>query len=338
MNAMFRSATFKLTIYYLMIVMIISLVFSSALFHVTTGEVRRGLRLESARITSEYPVFQNSPGLMSPDADADRAAARIFWRLVSINVVVFIGAGILSYLLAKRTLMPIEEAHMQQSRFTSDVSHELRTPLTAVRMESEVALLDSKADSSELRSTIKSTLEEVGKMELLINNLLRLTKLDAAQLEASFRPLDTSELVNGAISRVSKTAQQHTISLTDSVTHGAVVRGDQPSLEQLFVILLDNAIKYSPKASKVTVSSKLTTHHIEVVIKDEGIGIERPALDHIFERFYRADSSRTKSDAEGFGLGLSIAKNIADAHNATILITSQAGKGTTATVRLALDK
>jgi two-component system sensor histidine kinase CiaH len=338
MNAMFRSATFKLTISYLMIVMIISLVFSSALFHVTTGEVRRGLRLESDRITSQYPVFQNSPGLMSPDADADRASARIFWRLVSINVVVFIGAGVLSYLLAKRTLMPIEEAHMQQSRFTSDVSHELRTPLTAVRMESEVALLDSKASSSELRSTIKSTIEEVGKMELLINNLLRLTKLDAAQLAASFTPLDVSELVSDAVGRVSKTAKQHDITLTHTLAHGVIVRGDQPSLEQLFVILLDNAIKYSPKASSVVVSSRLTAHHVEVAIKDQGMGIERAALDHIFERFYRADSSRAKTDAEGFGLGLSIAKNIADAHNATILITSQPGKGTTATVRLALYK
>ncbi|MDB5184414.1 MAG: putative Histidine kinase [Candidatus Saccharibacteria bacterium] len=333
-SSLFRSATIRLTVYYLLIVMTISISFSFALYHVATGEVRRGLHMESTRITSLFPVFENAPGIYSPDAEADQAASRIFWRLFSSNVVVLVGAGFLSYVLARRTLQPIEEAHSQQARFTSDVSHELRTPLTAVRMESEVALLDSTATKTELRHTLHSTIEEVGKMETLINNLLRLTKLDSAHLQASFVRLDTQALVAEAIDRVAKNAEARQIALT-SVADQYFIRGDEANVIQLLVILLENGIKYSPPHSGIEVTTARKGDSIEITISDHGMGIERSALDHIFDRFYRADSSRTRGDTEGFGLGLSIAKAIADSHKARITIASRVGQGTQATVHFA---
>lgn len=111
--------------------------------------------------------------------------------------------------------------------------------------------------------------------------------------------------------------------------------GDQDSLTQLLVILLDNAIKYSPAGNTVTLASRQGDAYYTFVVKDSGVGIEKAALDHVFDRFYRADNARTKSHAtEGFGLGLSIAKLIADLHNGLITIRSQVGKGTTVEVML----
>jgi len=329
MTQMFRSATFKLTLWYLAIVMAISFLFSIILYHDVTGELARGLHRESLRITTQFPVFQNSPILRSSPY-YNEAAHRLLIRLLGFNALVLLTAGLASYLLARRTLLPIEQAHQQQQRFTADVSHELRTPLTAIRMESEVALLNDKTKTSELRSTLASNLEEVGKLETLINNLLRLTRLEETELRSNFTSTKTGDIVDEAVSQVRKNADAAGITITADVK-SATTTGDKESLVQLLVILLDNAIKYSPPKSEILVK----TEGLAISVKDHGTGIEADALEHIFERFYRADSARTRGDnTEGFGLGLSIAKMIADLHYADITLTSTPGKGTTATLTL----
>ncbi len=332
---MFRSATFKLTMWYLALVMVISLIFSAALYNVATGELKRGLNRETQRIYSRFPIFEDNPhlGLPPPTTDYDSGAHRILLRLVGFNVIVFVGAGFASYFLARRTLEPIEEAHEQQKRFTSDVSHELRTPLTALRMESEVALMNKKAGKDELRSTLTSNLEEVSKIEALINNLLRLTRLETDELQQAFKPLQNKDVVEQALDHIGSAANAGKVKFESHVTP-ATVSGDRESLVQLLVILLDNAIKYSPADSTVTVSSQPAGEHVEFSVTDHGSGIAPEALDQVFNRFYRAESSRNKTKTEGYGLGLSIAKMIADVHDGHITLSSQVGKGTTATVSL----
>jgi signal transduction histidine kinase len=334
MTDMFRSATFKLTMWYLAIVVAISVLFSIVLYHYATAELARGLHRESQRIFSEFPVFHNSP-LLRPSLDFDEAAHRLLLRLLAFNFLVFITAGLASYLLAKRTLSPIELAHAQQQRFTADVSHELRTPLTALRMESEVALLNERATPQELRTTLTSNLEEVTKLETLINSLLRLTRLEEAELRHNFTVIPSSEILTEAIAAVDKQAKQRAISITSQLSD-CFVLGDQHSLVQLFVLLLDNAIKYSPEGSSISLTCNQSAKSAIIQIVDHGIGIEAEALTHIFERFYRADSSRNKTQTEGYGLGLSIAKMIADIHEADITLASLPGVGTTATIRLAV--
>ncbi len=328
---MFRSATFKLTMWYLAIVMAISIIFSFALYNVTTGELNRGLNRETQRIDTQFPVFQNDPNIRYMSTYASQDASRIMLRLISLNLFVLVGAGFASYFLARRTLEPIEAAHEQQKRFTSDVSHELRTPLTALRMESEVALLNSKTSSAELRKTIKSNLEEVTKLDLLINNLLRLTQLEADELQQHFQRISSRDVVEAAIERVSKLAEARKITIKQTVKDAAVL-GDQESLVQIIVILLDNAIKYSPEGKTVTLDASATGKEVIWRISDEGNGIEQAALEHVFDRFYRSDSSRAKSTTEGYGLGLSIAKMIADVHEGNITVKSRVGHGTTAIV------
>jgi two-component system sensor histidine kinase CiaH len=330
---MFRSATFKLTMWYMTIVMLISLAFSMDLYSVATGELRRGLHRETERIYNQFPVFENNPSLPPPSTDFDSSAHRILFRLVGLNVVVLVGAGFASYWLARKTLEPIEAAHEQQKRFTADVSHELRTPLTALRMESEVALLNKHTTKEELRKTLGSNLEEVGKIESLINNLLRLTRLESEELQQSFEPLENKAVIEQALEQIRPAADAHNIHFAQRV-EPAMLSGDRESLVQLLVILLDNAVKYSPTGRAVEVSSQRRNDQVVFSIKDQGAGIEPKALDHVFDRFYRADTSRTKTSAEGYGLGLSIAKMIADLHQGTITLSSRLHHGTTAIVAL----
>jgi signal transduction histidine kinase len=324
---MFRSATLKLTAWYLGIVMFISLLFSFVVYHIGTNEIARSLHLQSASIYNQFPVFDNDdlfhPRLYISSSDHD-----LLLRLIFLNILVLILAGLASYWLAKRTLEPIEDAHEQQKRFTSDVSHELRTPLTALRMESEVALLNPKASSKELKATLQSSLEEVDKLESLINNLLKLSRLEADELKQNFTSINSKQVVDLAVKQVALSAEQRKITIEKEVVDQHFM-GDKDSVTQLLVILLDNSIKYSPSGSEVKVEAKAIDNKLVFKVKDNGSGISKEALDHIFDRFYREEDSRNKqSEKEGYGLGLSIAKMIADVHDAVITVKSQVDKGT----------
>ena len=131
---MFRSATLKLTLYYTAIIMAISAVFSVVIYHYGTQELERGLQHQFTRFSHEYSSFPNLGPPPAFDSDLGQGDHRLLTRLVSFNILVLLGAGASSYILARRTLQPIEAAHEQQKRFTADVSHELRTPLTALKM------------------------------------------------------------------------------------------------------------------------------------------------------------------------------------------------------------
>jgi len=333
---MFRSATFKLTMWYLAIVMTISLVFSVVLYQVATDELDRGLHQETQRIYRQFPIFEQNP-ILRPGEDYDSGAHRIWLRLVAFNIVVLLGAGLSSYWLARRTLEPIEEAHEQQKRFTADVSHEMRTPLTALKMESEVALMNKTAKAGELRKTISSNLEEVTKLEALLNNLLRLARLESDELRQGFTAVSSSEVIGAALKQVGPQAAERRVKIVSELKD-LDVYGDPGSLTQLLVIMLDNAVKYSPRGSTVNVAAKKADGRALITIEDHGAGIDPVSLEHVFDRFYRADESRAKADdgSEGHGLGLSIAKMIADLHDSTISLSSRIGHGTTAAIMLPL--
>jgi two-component system sensor histidine kinase CiaH len=329
---MFRSALFKLTAAYLAIVMSICVVFSIVLYNVAVHELHTGFYNQYTRWFNAYEQF----GLRQPGTPATELALRthhILIQIIDFNVLVLVITALACYMLARRTLRPIEAAHEQQKRFTADVSHELRTPLTALKMETEVTLLDPKAPAKELRGTLKSNLEEVERMEILINNLLLLSTMEAGKLRSEFARIDTQEVVQNAIDTVKSFADSKDMTITPKL-HGASVFGDKASLTQLFVILLENAIKYSPGGSSVTVGILKGKGRVVIDVQDKGFGISANALPHIFDRFYREDSARTTEKTQGFGLGLSLAKLIADLHGGEIILTSTEGSGTNAAVIL----
>jgi signal transduction histidine kinase len=318
--------------WYLAIAMTISIVFSFAIYNVATRDIDRGLNREQQRVELEFPNYIGYPSLRQlGNNTAGNERHDVLLRLVALNLFVLVAAGFVSYWLARRTLEPIEAAHEQQKRFTANVSHELRTPLTALRMESEVALLNSKATAKELRETLTSNLEEVTKLDLLINNLLRLSQLEADELQQQFQAVNGKVVAETAVKRIEKLAAGRHISI-DKKIENCTVFGDEESLVQLIVILLDNAIKYSPAGKTIFLETSRRGDDVVWQIRDEGNGIPPADLANVFDRFYRADHSREKTSSGGYGLGLSIAKMIADVHNGTITLKSQVGRGTTALV------
>lgn len=330
-NNVYRTATIKLTFWYLAIAMAISLLFSAVVYHVARDELAARLQNQTARIYQTYPVFTKDPFFVH-DNDASVGSQHILTNLLYANLAVLIGAGIGSYLLAKRTLQPIAAANEQQRQFVADASHELRTPVTALKMETEVALMDKAADKAALRGALQSNLEEADKLERLLNSLLRLSKLDSDIATGTFTSVDLQTVVEQAVSQTARQSNAKDILVDNTLDSPLLVSGDKDSLTQLFVILIDNAVKYSPEKSTITITGIARENQAHVTVADQGIGIERDALGHVFDRFYRADKARTSNN--GFGLGLAIAKHIADLHQGSITLKSTVGRGTKAIVSL----
>lgn len=315
---MFHSAIVKLTAWYLLILMSISLLFSIAVYNVTTNELRD--RLTDFQNRFEQPdMFPNSsPGqrLFQTFRNDQRETANrnIFWTLAYVNLLILLGGGALSYLLARRTLQEIEHAHDVQSRFTSDASHELRTPLAVMKSELEVALRDPKLSKQEMRDLLQSNLEEVERLTTLSKTLLQLSKLDYASID--FERVDLGIIAAEIVQRYDKNADRI---LLDQPKAPAFIKANQASIEELITILVDNALKYSKPGSKIKASVSSHGRQAVFVISNTGKGIPKDKLPHIFERFYRADESRT---AGGAGLGLALAKEIVALHRGELSVSS----------------
>lgn len=330
---MFRSATLRLTVWYTIIIMAVSLVFSTALYIISRGQLESSLRRQWLRRIDQRLNIVVQPNDIS--ADLTEGSARLLNYLLEFNLIILALSVFASYKLARHTLEPIEEAHTAQARFTADASHELRTPLTAMKAEIEVALRDKKLTIKEARELLNSNLEEVSKLELLSNALLKLAQTNRDT--TALRQTNALEVVSGAVERVKKQAQLHSISIKNDVRNIKFV-GDSTSLTELFVVLLDNAIKYSPEKSVVTVTCRKSGGCVAISVEDKGAGIPAKDLPNIFDRFYRVDNSRSKLKTEGYGLGLSIAKKVADLHGGSIEVTSTVGKGSVFTVKLPIEQ
>lgn len=325
-----KSAVVNLTLWYLGLIMILSVGFSLVLYRVSSDELSRGLRRQGAYLNlSRLPAqFDTLQEFRTYQLELELAQVRR--NLIFFNLLTLFLGGAASYLLARHTLHPIEEALERQSRFTADASHELRTPLTAMQTETEVALRDPKLTREQAIDLLQSNLEEVGKLRALSDGLLRLAHQNGNDLPQE--QINLEHVVAAAVSRVSKSAEHKKVKLQVN-TANAAIRGDLESLTELVVILLDNAIKYSSPNTAVTIKALRQGRVASVIISDQGIGIKASDLPHIFDRFYRADSSRSKLQVDGYGLGLSIAQQIVQLHQGSIDAKSTPNLGTTFTVK-----
>ena len=226
----------------------------------------------------------------------------------------------------------------EQHRFITDASHELKTPLTALRSEIEVYLMGKKRTLKEAEIILASNLEEVIRLQNLSQSLVRLAKHRETNGEGIHATnLSLLAIVESALKKVVPLARKKQITINNDIIDVQIL-GEKQSLIEVFVVLLDNAIKYSPEQTTVTISSRKTDHSVRIRIMDQGLGIDPTDIPHIFERFYRADKSRTKSETTGYGLGLAIVKQIIEDHKGTVSVTSNTGKGTTFTLRLNIQK
>lgn len=320
----------KLTAWYLGFIMLLSLTFSVFVYRVSLSELERGLRRPSSMGSSLYFGNENSYNAFRQDR-LRQGEINIRANLLLFNIIILVAGGGASYFFARRTIRPIEEALEAQTRFSADASHELRTPLAVMQTETEVALRDSKLTTTEAKEVLKSNLEEVVRVRSLIDGLLRLAR-NAGELEAVKR-LNLADVAELAMDRIDKSAQVRKIKIESELTI-VFCRGDKENLVELAVILLDNAIKYSQVGKTIWLRSYAEGKNVVLLVADEGEGIKASQLEHIFERFYRADTSRTKQKVEGFGIGLSIAKQIVEAHGGLIEAHSELGVGTTFLVKI----
>jgi two-component system sensor histidine kinase CiaH len=240
---------------------------------------------------------------------------------------------LLSYYLARRTLQPIEENMESQAQFVSDASHELRTPLTAMQTMNEVALRRSKLPEADSRDLITKNLEEVVKLRALTDGLLKLARHDDSAIQHT--TISLQDIASEAMNRVIILAQPKDITVDDEIADIKVL-GDSASLAQAVVILLDNAVKYSPAGTTIHLTSDRRGKLGQLHVRDEGPGIRPYDLRKIFDRFYRADQSRSRHIVEGHGIGLSLAKKIMQQHGGDITAASTVGKGSTFTLKIPL--
>lgn len=330
----FRRSLVKLTFIYLLLIMVVSGFLSYALYGLSPAPLERRMDL-GERMFREDP-FHGDPQFLYPPA-IEEVRHRIALALIYFNLFVFCVAGLLSYTLAKRQLKPMETALDLQSRFTSDAAHELRTPLTAMKTEIEVALRGGELGPGETRELLESNLEEIGRLESLSASLLKLAQYEQGMDKSEVGDVPLREVIDESLERVRRTAQTRGIEVTTDIADLSVT-GSRVSLAELFVILLDNSIKYSDDGMTITVLARSQGRHAIIEVNDQGYGISQEDLVHIFDRFYRGNIPGTKKRVEGYGLGLSIARRITEIHKGTIEIESTPGEGTTAKVSLPLAR
>lgn len=326
--------------------MTISLLFSAAIYELSFREVNDKLeqlqtqleRRDSAQILAaplnDAVVIPHNPRYTALRNDLlGNARGNLVLSLFYINLLIFTVGGTASYLLARRTLRHIEAHHDAQSRFTSDASHELRTPLAAMRSEIEVMLRDPSTSKADLRETLESNLEEVNNLSRLSQLLLELSKADHASIPLTSVRLE--DVVSAATARLTQSGGRITLETSSNMPP---IHANATGLEELFTILLDNALKYSPDDTPVTITLKRRSYRAFIEITNQGHGIEAKDAPHIFERFYRADHSRTHGRTAGYGLGLALAKKIVELHNGELSVKSIIDQTTTFTVILPLDR
>jgi heavy metal sensor kinase len=229
----------------------------------------------------------------------------------------------------------LHDSFAQVRQFSADASHELRTPLTVMRGEIELALRSTKTPG-EYRNVLESSLEEILRMTSITDNLLMLAKAEQGTLDVHLSEVDLKCLVDELYEDTEVLAEQKQITVCLEENAQITLVGDRDRLRQLFLNLVDNAIKYTPEGGTVTLAARRQNGSALFLVKDTGIGIPPDEIGKIFNRFYRVDKARSREQG-GTGLGLSIAKWIAELHRGTIMVTSDVNKGSTFIVTLPLN-
>lgn len=339
---MFNSARLKLTGWYLLIIMVISISFSVVIYRVLTIEVDRLMSRQSMRLEQQlnddafYPPEMRGGRFAMPALDpelVEELKGRLIFNLGIINGLILFGAGGLGFALAGKTLKPIKVMLEEQNRFVADASHELRTPLTALKTTLEVTLRDKKLSLKDARETLLANLEDVNRLQALSDGLLALAQFQQPSRIHAQSQSELIPVVQEALKVVKSLTAEKAIKVVKDLEECSVAISTK-ELRDVLIILLDNAIKYSP--AKTTIHITATKHDGQVLIKigDQGVGIAASELPHIFDRFYQVDSSRSSDSRTGYGLGLAIAKQTIERNHGTISVASEPAKGTTFSLKL----
>jgi len=296
---------------------------------------RRGntLRLRAERFT----LASGAPMVAVAVADKveleDRYATLIatFGAAAAAALLLVVAGG---WFLVRKSTAPVELTIEHMRRFMADAAHELRTPLTILRSRAEIALQQSRA-VGEYEQTLRGIELDARRLGTIVDDLLILARADAGERPIAHERVFLDDLTLDAAGAARVVAQAKGVELELEEFGEAPVDGDPTLLRQLVMILLDNAVKFTARGGSVRVRVGESSDRPTLVVEDTGIGISAEQLPHVFERFYRGDPARSRGNGsvDGAGLGLSIAKWIADAHNAEISVSSEPGAGTRVSVR-----
>ncbi|MCK5128473.1 MAG: ATP-binding protein [Clostridiales bacterium] len=220
----------------------------------------------------------------------------------------------------------LQAAHVKRRKFVSDVSHELRTPISVITGYANMLKRWAKDDQAVFDESVEAIIEESENMKYLVENLLFLARCDNDQLMYDMEVFDVSNLIEG-IYKDANLIDNKKHDITGDIAQGVIINGDRNRLKQAFREFVQNAIKYTPPTESINISLQKLGEKAIINITDKGIGISKKDMGNIFSRFYRGDVSRNR-DNGGYGLGLSIAREIVSAHNGKITIRSKEGVGT----------
>lgn len=227
----------------------------------------------------------------------------------------------------------IEHSFRQVRQFTADASHELRAPVTLIHTVAEFSLR-RKRSPEELEAGMRTILREAQRNARLIDDLLLLARADSDATAFAPTPMDLAPVFDEAAAQAGVLAAPRGVTVTSNRAPGALrINGDEASLQRLLLILVDNAVKYTPAGGHLTLDARTEGNEIVVAVADSGVGIAEEDIPRVFDRFWRANKARSR-ELGGSGLGLSIAKDTADRHGARLTVTSQVGRGSTFTLIL----
>lgn len=282
---------------------------------------------------------------LKPVDDITQTAHRITSQNLNQRIKLLKGRDEISRLIEtfNEMISRLDKSFQQIKQFSSDASHELKTPLTILRGEVEVALRKERA-VQEYEQILRSNLEEINRMSTIVEDLLLLSKTDMDAVPLHRGPVHLTEILHDVVGQVGILAQAKQVHLQTVNSDGDItVLGDDLRLRQLLLNLIENGIKYTPEKGSVSVSLKKEVNavraagehagFVKIIVSDTGIGIDKKDQERIFDRFYRVDKARSREQG-GSGLGLSISKWIAEAHQGDISVESELGKGSTFIVKL----
>lgn len=299
--------------------------------------MRGGAASLQADIGHEHTLRVHATRFVTPGGNTLVAAATAdteeledeFWDLITlftIALAIALGAVVLGgYFVARKSTIPVEQTFERMRRFMADAAHELRTPVSFLRAQADVALQQSRS-AADYESQLRQIRTETDRLAAIVNDLFLLARADAGERQIAHERFYLDDVALEAASEVRTMATQRGVQVDVTDFEEAPAMGDPALTRQLLTIVLDNAIKYTEKGGSVKIAVIEEQHRATLVVEDSGIGIPSWALPRVFDRFFRAEPARKRAD--GAGLGLSIARWIADVQRAELVVSSEVGRGT----------
>lgn len=316
-NSAFLRAKLKLTFFYTVGVLVILVIFSLVVYNLFVQNISENFEYEG-------PEYEGNTNIEAQILE--KVQDRLQAILLTVDGLIIILVGGISYYLAGKTLKPIESAYAKQKKFLADSAHELRTPIAVMKTGAEAVLGDEASKKEEYKKLAEDFLEELNYLTDMVNDLLFLAREDNLHT-LEYVKTDLGALVHKQIGLIVPYAKAHQVCLEKNIKGIFFVKGNREHLRRLVANLIKNAIDYNYAGGKVLISLQQEKKEAILKVVDTGIGISQEGIMHVFDRFYKADQARVGKNS-GAGLGLSIVKEIVNTHKGKIKVNSEINKGT----------